>query len=319
MLSKLPLFFAAASALDDAWDYSQHGTNWASLSITDNNCGGKAQSPINLISRADNANFNKEYKNRIVDFTRDGEEGFLSDYTNAYDANVVFNGHTVQVDLDVSVGGPQNQMISEGMAELGYQTTYNAHKFNFHAGSEHTIDGVRHDLEMHTIHNPQAAMNSLEGSAIGIMFSVEDFTAELSWSEERMIDTFFESLQLDDTTDPTVDMITFGNLMEMIDMDNRWIYKGSSTTPPCAGFVYWNVLSTIYPIKAEHLALFKTQLDRGEGGELGTRGNWREIQEIDDRKVVYVERNKNAGMFNGTMNWVIENLQKILKWMQRNY
>jgi carbonic anhydrase len=37
--------------------------------------------------------------------------------------------------------------------------------------------------------------------------------------------------------------------MMMVDMDDRWVYRGSVTTPPCTTQVYWNVLRTIYPIK----------------------------------------------------------------------
>jgi hypothetical protein len=37
--------------------------------------------------------------------------------------------------------------------------------------------------------------------------------------------------------------------MMMVDTRNRWVYKGSVTTPPCATMVYWNVLTTVYPIK----------------------------------------------------------------------
>jgi carbonic anhydrase len=64
--------------------------------------------------------------------------------------------------------------------------------------------------------------------------------------------------------------------MEMVDFNNRWVYKGSVTTPPCATYVYWNVLSTIYPVSQKHLDLFKAQLDVGTAG-LATTGNWREI------------------------------------------
>lgn len=72
------------------------------------------------------------------------------------------------------------------------------------------------------------------------------------------------------------DLVTYGNLMELVDFNNRWAYKGSLTTPPCTSFVYWNVLSTVYPIKAEHLEQFKTLLAKGEDGELADLGNWRE-------------------------------------------
>lgn len=63
--------------------------------------------------------------------------------------------------------------------------------------------------------------------------------------------------------------------MNMIDGKNRYIYQGSLTTPPCTTNVYWNVLSNVYPIKKEHLALFEAQLDRTVG--LKDSGNWREI------------------------------------------
>jgi carbonic anhydrase len=86
----------------------------------------------------------------------------------------------------------------------------------------------------------------------------------LTEAEVEIIDTFFQSLQwdidlsADATVEPTVDLISYGNLMELLDMNNRWIYQGSMTIPPCETFVYWNVLSTVYPIKQEHLDQFVT-------------------------------------------------------------
>jgi carbonic anhydrase len=133
-----------------------------------------------------------------------------------------------------------------------------------HAGSEHTIDGVRHDLEMHTVHLAKETENDIGYAAVGIMFSVNDYTANLTWAEQKIVDTFFDSLKWEDTSLDSnnehkvkVDMVNYGSLMEMVDSENRWIYKGSVTTPPCGRFVYWNVLSTIYPISAKHLAYFK--------------------------------------------------------------
>lgn len=63
--------------------------------------------------------------------------------------------------------------------------------------------------------------------------------------------------------------------MNMVNMNNRWVYKGSVTTPPCAKIVYWNVLRTIYPMRASDLTKFKNQLARTAG--LETTGNWRLI------------------------------------------
>jgi len=64
---------------------------------------------------------------------------------------------------------------------------YTGVQFHFHAGSEHTVDGKRHDLEMHTVHvadDAKKAESSGHGyAAMGIMFSVNDYTAELSESQ----------------------------------------------------------------------------------------------------------------------------------------
>ena len=124
-------------------------------------------------------------------------------------------------------------------------------------------------MEMQTYHYPTITEGNVLAGAIGVLFSVSDTTVELTDAEVEIIDTFFQSLQWDQVelaadaddlnpaadglANPVVDLVSYGNLMELVDMNNRWAYKGSVTTPPCSTFVYWNVLSTVYPIKQEHL------------------------------------------------------------------
>jgi hypothetical protein len=83
-------------------------------------------------------------------------------------------------------------------------------------------------------------------------------------------------------------MIDYGYLMMLVDSDNRYVYKGSVTTPPCGQSVYWNVMSTVYPIKQAHVDLFKAQLARADQGDLADTGNWREIQTVDEHNVIRV-------------------------------
>ena len=64
----------------------------------------------------------------------------------------------------------------------------------------------------------------------------------------------------------------------MVDTDNRWVYKGSVTTPPCDTIVYWNVLRTVYPIKEKYFNQFKEQMKRGK---LEKTGNYRNTVPID--------------------------------------
>lgn len=125
---------------------------------------------------------------------------------------------------------------------------------------------------MHTVHLAQE--NGADGkpkggfpyAAVGIMFSINDFTARLSWAEQRIVDTFFDNLSweegikadYDDKKDKhkskmEVDWIAYADLLSLVDTENRWVYRGSVTTPPCAENVYWNVMSTVYPIKEKHV------------------------------------------------------------------
>ena len=86
------------------------------------------------------------------------------------------------------------------------------------------------------------------------MFSQNDYTTIEDSTYEKVIDDFFESLQWDKIDmDPIADDIGFGDLMKVVDFENRWAYKGSLNVPPCTKYVYWNVLTTIYPIKAKHI------------------------------------------------------------------
>jgi len=51
-----------------------------------------------------------------------------------------------------------------GNSKLNAPLTFEAKQFHWHQGSEHTIDDVRFDLEIHTVHLPDT---SLVGSDAG--------------------------------------------------------------------------------------------------------------------------------------------------------
>ena len=84
--------------------------------------------------------------------------------------------------------------------------------------------------------------------------------------------------------------------MMMVDTENRWIYKGSVTTPPCDTYVYWNVVQRVYPVKQKHVDLFKQQLARGK---LDVIGNYRETQQIDKHNPFLITdaKTKKADLF----------------------
>ena len=140
------------------------------------------------------------------------------------------------------------------------------------------MDGKRHDLEMHTVHVASETLNGFGYAAMGIIFSVNDSTIVLDEADQKVVDDFFDGLLFSSYGNVTVSNLGYGDLMMMVNTKDRWVYKGSVTTPPCATSVYWNVLRTIYPVKQSTLDNFKRQLDRNPG--LEKLGNWREIQPL---------------------------------------
>jgi len=146
---------------------------------------------------------------------------------------------------------------------------------------------------MHTVHLPNEELNRVKYAAVGLMFSVDDYTRD-SLTEGLMptIDAFFDSLEWTTTdSNPKVPEVPYGKLMMHADLDNRWTYKGSVTTPPCDTFVYWNVAKRIFPIKQAHLDQFKSQMARDN-----LTSNWREIQDVNEHnpKIVSVVKPKEV-------------------------
>jgi len=149
---------------------------------------------------------------------------------------------------------------------------------------------------MHTVHLAETPLQDVKYAAFGIMFSVDKPT--IKWEDmpewqRQTIDDFFNSLKWEVTdSNPKVEEVPYGDLMMMVNTWSRYVYKGSVTTPPCDNFVYWNVMKTIYPIRAHHLAKFKDQLAR-DG--LDKTGNNRVVQPYDehDAHIIYDFYNKD--------------------------
>ena len=218
-------------------------------------------------------------------------------YTNQEgDISIHWDGHTSKIAVNKE--GQDVQTFNSNLAEIAFggPARFTGVQFHFHAGSEHTVEGKRHDLEMHTVHLPAEPMNGVKYAAMGLFFSVNDYNIDVNPWQEAIIDNFFESLKWEETeADPIVAEVPYGDLMNMVDMNNRWVYKGSVTTPPCDNFVYWNVLKTIYPLKEKYLEQFQEQLTRGN---LEETGNWRETQPNDYSELYHVtsETGENGGI-----------------------
>jgi carbonic anhydrase len=140
----------ASIASAASWDYkTNNGEDWPYIAYDDgtiNQCGETNQSPIAL--------YTKDSYEFTYPVYQSWEDYFFKDYSNQEGVSPAFNGHTHQTNLDteytMSYFYSQLAIDVYGAAD----NTFDAQQFHFHAGSEHTIDGVRHDLEMHTVHYP---------------------------------------------------------------------------------------------------------------------------------------------------------------------
>jgi hypothetical protein len=194
-------------------------------------------------------------------------------YFNQDGRDVNWNGHTSQVDLANPTDGNELFGFSSTIPEMLFgakgSVDFEALQYHFHSPSEHTYNGQYFDLEMHTVHLTQKEdadnANGFIAAALGIMFSVDNYTAKLEPHEEATIDYFFDTMNWHNNEPHVAQFIPYADLVNMVDFHNRWVYQGSVTTPPCAQKVFWNQISTVYPIKRHHLEQFKQQLARERG------------------------------------------------------
>ena len=185
-----PLAVAALIGSTDAagtgYNFIKNGADWPS-DFPD--CGLTNQSPIDL--KTDESayktydfqddSFNKIYTNQVGD----GTNGIKIEW---------MNGATTQVA--VNAAGQDTQTFHSKLATevFGSNPRFTGVQFHFHAGSEHTVDGVRHDLEMHTVHLAAEKLNGFDYAAVGLMFSASKADS-VSDDMVKTIDAFFDSME----------------------------------------------------------------------------------------------------------------------------
>jgi len=92
---------------------------------------------------------------------------------------------------------------------------------------------------MHTVHYPKTKKGDIIGSALGVIFDTKNYDKKVSNATILAIDNFFESLKFNLKTNPTVAEIPYNKLKEVLNLKDRWVYKGSLTTPPCSRYIYF--------------------------------------------------------------------------------
>jgi len=200
-----------------AWSY--HGETgagrWGDLAQEYTTCKlGMEQSPIDI---------------------RNAVEGNLPalafDYRQTV-ANVVNNGHTIQVD-----------MVDGGAIALA-DGKYKLLQFHFHTPSEERIDGKAYPLVAHLVHRNDAGRLAV----VGVLFEEGAQNALLERVFSTMSSRIGTAIKLPGGIDANA----------LLPAERAYYaFAGSLTTPPCTEGVQWRILKHPLQISAEQLQAFQ--------------------------------------------------------------
>ena len=227
------------------WDYGpDHGpARWASLDPANAACAsGTRQSPIDIVP------------GEAVRPAPPAGVTELRAVHREHAADVVHNGHTVQVDDPgadtLSLGGEPYALV----------------QYHFHSPSENTVAGRPFPMEMHLVHrSPGGAL-----AVLGVLIEegAENAAFAPLWS------------QLPRHAGAAIHLARGAvDVDAMLPRDRAaWRFDGSLTTPPCTEGVTWLVFAQPIALSARQIATFRAVMD----------GNSRPVQPRNGRVVAAV-------------------------------
>ena len=240
------LLAATAFAAGDI-DYTQNGLNWGE---THDLCDtGVEQSPIDLTTTGT---------------------------TPSDDMNLLLENYTdFKIDADHPELKREDGSVYVPMTEGDFTLTFpdgsvhnmEALQLHFHAPSEHTVDGVLYDLEVHFVHLYE---DGSLGAVIGVFFDREAGGNE---------DNAFLNGLWEQGEEASINVKTF---FDTINMEEYWNYDGSLTTPGCNEGIKWTVIKEVQPINDLQLGLY-TEMWAENLDFAGGNGNNRLVQPLNDR------------------------------------
>ncbi|XP_074163851.1 carbonic anhydrase 6 isoform X2 [Sminthopsis crassicaudata] len=262
-------FFLTSSPLPYPLCHVTYGTGNEAWSKNFPTCEGKKQSPIDIQT-------NKLLENKSLQpLVLKGYEAQSGHFP------LINNGHSVQWTL------PANMHIIEGLPYEFTAVQLHLHWRNatqFH-GSEHTINGVPADSELHIVHfnsekyqSFEEAQDKPDGLAV---------IAILITAEKNNKNIYYENLfsNLHKIQNPGENVtLTFIDVQHMLpcNLKRYYRYYGSLTTPPCTENVIWTVLAEHVFISTEQLyKLFSLK----DNFSHSLQNNFRHVQPLNERIV----------------------------------
>ncbi|GLU02514.1 hypothetical protein SLE2022_197630 [Rubroshorea leprosula] len=240
---------AASQEVDDEseFDYTKNSEKgpdrWGEIKPEWSACSnGTMQSPIDLLNE----------RVEVVSHL-----GRLKRSYKPSNATLMNRGH----DMKLSFEGEAGSIEING-------TEYELKQLHWHSPSEHTINGVRFDLELHMVHQSQDGKNAV----VGIMYKI------------GRPDSFLLSLRdhLENITDTTSGESVVGVIDPRdIKIGSRKYYRylGSLTTPPCTENVVWTIVRKVRTVTREQVKLLRVAVHDD------SNSNARPLQPINSRTV----------------------------------
>ncbi|GLT33774.1 hypothetical protein SLA2020_494400 [Shorea laevis] len=240
---------AASQEVDDEseFDYNKNSEKgpdrWGEIKPEWSACSnGTMQSPIDLLNE----------RVEVVSHL-----GRLKRSYKPSNATLMNRGH----DMKLSFEGEAGSIEING-------TEYELKQLHWHSPSEHTINGVRLDLELHMVHESQDGKNAV----VGIMYKI------------GRPDSFLLSLR--DHLENITDVTTGESVVGVIDprdikIGSRKYYRylGSLTTPPCTENVVWTIVRKVRTVTREQVKLLRVAVHDD------SNSNARPLQPINSRTV----------------------------------
>lgn len=193
--------------------------HWAEIE-KNSECGGKFQSPINIVSL-----------NAIVDTNLKPLAIHYVSHTKIHD--VVNNGHSIQYNFE------------EGDYLIYKDDKYDLKQIHFHESSEHTINGIRYPIVIHMVHTNSKG----EYLVLAVMAKEGQTSAPFSFLESY--------LPLKKGETKTIEKPF--NLSYNLPKDRGYYnYIGSLTTPPCTQGVNWFIFKEPITVSLEQVETLRS-------------------------------------------------------------
>ncbi len=168
-------------------------------------------------------------------------------------------------------------------------------QFHYHAPAEHRIDGVTHDLEMHSVFVNKKDPGQL--LVVGVIYELEQ-----GYQDDELI----SALRLQNLhTNPMhghIEDVPLENYYKKYSNTPMYNYKGSLTTPPCTEAVEWFVVKEIAKINPSQLGLFTSKW-AGNGTFAEGKGTNRVAMDINRRKV-YLTGGEGSGENSSSQSYI---------------